>query len=122
MTRHGIDVGLLERLESLIVCDLLPSATVERAHFLLPGCAPAEKRGSFTNVHGRVQRFMQAVEPPGDARPEVEWLIELTAHLTGRRPADTLEGLFNEMARSVPAFDGLTWAGLGETGLTVPVA
>ena len=122
VTRHGIDVGLLERLESLIVCDLLPSATVERAHFLLPGCAPAEKRGSFTNVHGRVQRFMQAVEPPGDARPEVEWLIELTAHLTGRRPADTLEGLFNEMARSVPAFDGLTWAGLGETGLTVPVA
>ncbi|MHB9009630.1 MAG: NADH-quinone oxidoreductase subunit G [Limisphaerales bacterium] len=122
VTRHGIDASLLERLESLIVCALLPSETVERAHLVLPGCAPAEKRGSFTNVHGRVQRFMAAVEPPGDARPEVEWLIELTARLTGHRPADTLEGLFNEMARSVPAFDGLTWAGLGETGLTVPVA
>jgi hypothetical protein len=29
--------------------------------------------------------------------------------------------LFNEMAKNVPAFNGLTWASLGETGVTVPI-
>jgi hypothetical protein len=32
-----------------------------------------------------------------------------------------MEGLFNQMAAEVPAFNGLTWAALGETGVTVPV-
>jgi hypothetical protein len=33
----------------------------------------------------------------------------------------TIEGLFNEMARDVPAFNGLTWASLGDTGVTVKI-
>jgi len=33
----------------------------------------------------------------------------------------TVEGLFNEMAAEVPAFRGLTWAALGDLGVTVPI-
>jgi hypothetical protein len=29
--------------------------------------------------------------------------------------------LFNQMAKEVPAFNGLTWAGLGNTGVTVAI-
>src|SRR5205814_6548155 len=54
----------------------------ERAAFF--GCAHAEKRGTFTNVKGRVQRFMKAVEPRGEARPEWEFLHELVYNVTGR--------------------------------------
>ena len=57
---------LLGKLETLIVSDILPNATTKLAHYLLPGCAHAEKRGTFTNTKGRVQKFMKAVEPPGD--------------------------------------------------------
>ena len=28
---------------------------------------------------------------------------------------------FNRMAKEVPAFNGLTWAGLGDSGATVPI-
>ncbi|MHB8523190.1 MAG: NADH-quinone oxidoreductase subunit G [Limisphaerales bacterium] len=118
---HGIDADLLARLETLIVSDILPNATTARAHFLLPGCAHAEKRGTFTNVQGRVQKFLKVVEPPGDARPEWEFLHELVHDVTGQDGWATIEGLFNQMAKEVPAFNGLTWAGLGDTGVTVPI-
>jgi len=87
----------------------------------LPGCAHAAKRGTFTNVKGRVQKFMKAVEPRGDARPEWEFLDELVFNVSGQNGFVTVEGLFNEMAKAVPAFNGLTWAGLGDSGVTVPL-
>ena len=112
---------LLGKLETLIVSDILPNETTRLAHYLLPGCAHAEKRGTFTNTKGRVQKFMKAVEPPGDARPEWEFLHELLLKLSGQAGFVSIEGLFNQMAAKVPAFKGLTWAGLGDTGVTVSI-
>ena len=119
LTKHGIDPELLGKLETLVVSDILPSQTTAAAHYLLPGCAHAEKRGSFTSVKGRVQRFMKAVQPKGDARPEWEFLHELVYNVTGQNGFVNIEGLFNQMATEVPAFNGVTWASLGDTGVTV---
>jgi len=121
VTKHGISVELLGKLDTLIVSDILPNATTAKAHYVLPGCAHAEKRGSFTNTKGRVQRFMQAVQPQGDARAEWDFLHDLVYNVTGKNGFLTIEGLFNEMAKDVPAFNGLTWAGLGDTGVTVKI-
>ena len=121
VTRHGIGADLLRQLETLVVSDILPNATTALAHYLLPGCAHAEKRGTFTNAHGRVQRFWPAISPPGDARAEWAFLHELVLAVTHQNGFDTLEGLFDQMAKEVPAFKGLTWAGLGDGGATVPL-
>jgi NADH-quinone oxidoreductase subunit G len=121
VTKHGISADLLRRLDTLVVSDILPNATTALAHYLLPGCAHAEKRGTFTNGKGRVQKFMKAVEPRGDARPEWEFLHELVFNVTGQDGYASIEGLFNLMAQEVPAFKGLTWGGLGDTGVTVPI-
>ena len=121
VTKHGIDAKVLAKLDTLIVSDILPNATTELAHYLLPGCAHAEKRGTFTNAKGRVQKFMKAVEAPGDARPEWEFLHDLVFNVTGQDGFLTIEGLFNEMAKDVPAFNGLTWAALGDRGATVKI-
>ena len=121
VTKHGIGLDLLGQLDNLIVSDILPNKTTEAANYLLPGCAHAEKRGSFTNGKGRVQKFMKAIEPPGNARPEWEFLHELVYNVTGQNGFATIEGLFNQMAAEVPAFKGLTWAGLGDTGVSVPI-
>jgi NADH-quinone oxidoreductase subunit G len=121
VSKHGIGLDLLAKLDALIVSDILPNKTTEAAHYLLPGCAHAEKRGSFTNVKGRVQRFLKAVEPRGDARPEWEFLHELVHNVTGQNGFVSIEGLFNQMAKEVPAFNGVTWASLGDTGATVQI-
>jgi NADH-quinone oxidoreductase subunit G len=121
VTKHGIGADLLGKLETLIVSDILPNETTKLAHYLLPGCAHAEKRGTFTNAKGRVQKFLKAIEPRGDARPEWEFLDELVFNVTGQDGWTSIEGLFNQMAKEVPAFNGLTWAGLGNTGVTVAI-
>jgi NADH-quinone oxidoreductase subunit G len=121
VTKHGIGADLLGKLETLIVSDILPNETTKMAHFLLPGCAHAEKRGTFTNIKGRVQKFMKAVEPPGDARPEWEFLHEIVFDVTGQNGFVSIEGLFNQMAAEVPTFNGLMWAGLGDAGVTVAI-
>src|ERR1019366_7220780 len=77
VTRHGLGADVLGKLDTLIVSDILPNETTRLAHYILPGCAQAEKRGTFTNTKGRVQKFMKSVEPPRDARPEWEFLQEL---------------------------------------------
>jgi NADH-quinone oxidoreductase subunit G len=121
VTKNGIGANLLGKLETLIVSGILPNETTKLAHYVLPGCAHAEKRGTFTNAKGRVQKFMKALEPRGDARPEWEFLHELVFNVTGQDGYATIEGLFNLMAKEVPAFNGLTWAGLGDTGVTVAI-
>ena len=119
VTKHGIGAELLSKLDLLIVSDILPNATTRMAHFLLPGCAHAEKRGTFTSTKGRVQKFMKAIEPRGDARPEWEFLHDLVFNITGQDGYVSIEGLFNQMAKEVPAFNGLTWSALGDTGVAV---
>ena len=77
--------------------------------------------GTFINTKGRVQRFMKAVEAPGEARPEWEFLHELVFNTTGQDGYTSIEGLFNQMASEVPALQGVTWAALGDSGVTVTV-
>jgi NADH-quinone oxidoreductase subunit G len=121
VTKEGIGSELLSRVETLVVSDILPNETTRLAHYLLPGCAHLEKRGTFINVKGRVQRFMKAVEPPGDARAEWEFLHELLFNTTGQNGFISIEGLFNRMAAEVPALKDVTWAQLGDTGVTIPL-
>jgi NADH-quinone oxidoreductase subunit G len=121
VTKAGISADLLGKLDTLIVSDILPNQTTALAHYLLPGCAHAEKRGTFINVKGRLQKFMKAVEAPGDARPEWEFLHELVHHVTGQNGFVSIEGLFNQMAKEIPALNGLEWAKVGDRGVDVQI-
>lgn len=121
VTKHGISANLLTKLDNLIVSDVLPNQTTRHAHYLLPGCATVEKRGTMINTKGRLQKFMKAIEGPGEARPEWEFLHELVHHVTGKNGYRTIEGLFNQMAKDVPAFAGLEWAKIGDTGVDVEI-
>lgn len=121
VTRHGISKELLGKLDLLVVSDILPSDTQAVAHYVLPGCAHLEKRGTFINVKGRVQRFLKVVDPVGEARPETEFLAELVLQLTGRKFTGGMEGLFNQMALELPALAGVEWGRLGDGGVTISV-
>jgi NADH-quinone oxidoreductase subunit G len=120
-TQTGIPQSVLGKLDTLVVSDVLPGPISGGAHYVLPGCAVPEKRGTLINAKGRVQKFMKAVEPPGDARPEWETLAEILQGVTGLNRFSTIEGLFNIMAKEVPALTGLEWAKIGDTGVNVSI-
>jgi NADH-quinone oxidoreductase subunit G len=113
----GITVELLEKLELLVVIDTLPSPTTGQAHFVLPGATFAEKRGTFINGKGRLQRLNAAIQPPGIARAEWQTLAALLNELGGDGRYLTLEDVFADMARTIPALAGLNLSRIGDQGV-----
>ncbi len=69
--------------------------------FLMPAAAHTEKAGTFTNTERLLQWREQAVEPPGDARSELWFMVHL-----GRRVRERLAG--SEDPRDRAVLD-LTW-------------
>jgi NADH-quinone oxidoreductase subunit G len=67
----------LERVDTLIMADLLPTETAHHADVLLPACAPQERVGSFTTWEGRRQPFPRAVAPRGLALTDWDILRQL---------------------------------------------
>jgi NADH-quinone oxidoreductase subunit G len=92
------------------------NATSEFAHILLPAAAWAEKNGTFTNHAGRVQRLHKAVDPLGDARPEWMILKRLGKPLGVTIPYLEAEDVFMALTRAVPAFSGLNYQIIGDSG------
>ncbi len=74
----------LEKLDTLVVQDILVSDLTRMATVVLPGAATAEKRGSVTALDQRVNTLRIAVAPPGEARPDIAILSDLFARLTDK--------------------------------------
>ncbi len=93
-------------------------------HLLLPSAACVEREGTFTNFEGRVQRFSQALPPLGESLPDWEILARI-GHALGDRGsgigvrATSPGGIFEALAQEIPAFSGLTYRSLGDSGQKV---
>jgi anaerobic selenocysteine-containing dehydrogenase len=60
----------------LVVSDAFLSETARLADVVLPAAIWGEKTGTFTNTDRTVHLSEQAVEPPGDARPDMEIFLD----------------------------------------------
>jgi anaerobic selenocysteine-containing dehydrogenase len=56
----------------LVVQDIFPTETTAFADVVLPAATWGEKLGTFTNADRTVHLSEKAVEPPGEARPDME--------------------------------------------------
>jgi len=109
----------LQRVETVIFTGTSASATSDRAHWVLPAAAWVEREGTLTNFEGRVQRFRAAIAPLGAALPEWDLLGRVLAAGGGTPAGSRAELWFRELARTVPAFAGLTYQGIGDAGQMV---
>jgi formate dehydrogenase major subunit len=86
---------------------------------VLPAAAWVERDGTFTNFEGRVQRFRPAVPPVAEALPDWDVIGRVLAALGADPGATRAEHWFRDLARSVDAFGGMTYATLGDAGQLV---
>jgi len=107
----------LQRLDFMLVQDLFLTRTAEMADVVLPAAADwCESEGTVTSSERRVQRVRKAIEPPGEARPDIE-IISLLAEGLGvgwGRP--NAEEIWNEVRRVSPMHAGMTYARLDALG------
>ena len=94
----------LEKLEFVVVQDILNNEIVKLADVALPGAAASEKSGSFTNMEGRIQHFSPVVPPPGTAKPDWEILDLLATRLGAPEPYGAVEKIREEICRLVPPY------------------
>lgn len=111
----------LTALEHLVVQDIFLTETAWYADVVLPASAFPEKTGTVTNTDRRVQLGRRALDPPGDARQDLEILIDMARRLgldwRYGGPAD----VFAEMRGAMPSIAGITWERLErESAVTYP--
>ncbi|MDZ4675356.1 MAG: molybdopterin-dependent oxidoreductase [Gemmatimonadota bacterium] len=109
-------------LEFLAVQDLFLTETARWADVVLPGSSFAEKVGTFANTDRHVQLSNEAVPPPGDARRDLDILIELSQRLGLPTPHESAADVMDEIARVTPSWRGISYAKLQREGsLQYPV-
>ncbi|MGY1708727.1 molybdopterin oxidoreductase family protein [Geodermatophilus sp. SYSU D00758] len=116
----------------LVVQDIFLSETAQLADVVLPAATWGEKTGTFTNVDRTVHLSEKAVDPPGEARSDLDILIDLARRLDLRDkdgaplvkwtdPEGAFEG-WKECSRGRPCdYTGLSYDKLrGGSGIQWP--
>jgi formate dehydrogenase major subunit len=111
----------LASLSHLVVQDIFMTETAWLADVVLPASAWPEKTGTVSNTDRMLQFGRQAIDPPGDARPDL-WIIQQIAKrmgLTWNYPGENcgVASVYEEMRQTMQtAIGGISWERLQREG------
>ena len=111
----------LAKLDCLVVQEIFLTETCYYADVILPATAWPEKTGTATNTDRMVQLGRQALDAPGEAKPDL-WIIQEIARRLGLDwNYAGAKDVFDEMRLAMPSIAGITWERLeAESGVTYP--
>ena len=116
----GLDAGDAAKAGAVIVIGTtLPAWARHGASVVLPIASCVEEDGTFTNLRGRVQRFLQAKAAPGLARPSFFAIGDLLAATGEGSGYWTASQAFDALAASHADFSGMSYDGLGLKGALI---
>ncbi len=111
----------LANLDWLVVQDIFLTETTYLADVILPATAWPEKSGTVTNTDRMVQLGHQALQAPGDARPDLVLIQEMARRLGLDWNYSGPKDVFDEMRKGMPSIAGITWERLErEYSVTYP--
>jgi predicted molibdopterin-dependent oxidoreductase YjgC len=111
----------LEAADFLVVQDLFMTDTAKLADVVLPAASFAESDGTFANSERRVQRVRAAIKPVGEARTDVDILLDLMKRFGVKQDIETPSDAWDEMRSLAPLYGGITYDRLdAEGGLQWP--
>jgi anaerobic selenocysteine-containing dehydrogenase len=116
----------------LVVQDLFLTETAALADVVLPAATWAEKTGTFTNADRTVHLSEKAIEPPGQARPDLDIFLDYARRMDFRdkdgqplppwRDAESAFEAWKQCSAGRPCdYSGMTYAKLrGGSGIQWP--
>ncbi len=112
----------IRKLEFLAVQDLFLTETARWADVVLPGSSFAEKEGTFANTDRHIQLARAAVPTPGQARHDLDILVDLSRRLGLPTAFHSPAEVMDEIARVTPTWRGVSYDKLAREGsLQYPV-
>jgi NADH dehydrogenase/NADH:ubiquinone oxidoreductase subunit G len=116
----GADAADVAKASAIVVISTtLPPWARHLAVAVLPIANFTEEEGTFTNLRGRVQRFMQAKAAPGFARPSWFVVADLLAALGTPEDYSLASDVFKALAGAQSEFAGMSYDTLGLRGRTI---
>jgi NADH-quinone oxidoreductase subunit G len=116
----GVDAAGAAKASAIIVIGTtLPAWARHAAAVVLPIASFVEEEGTFTNLRGRVQRFMQATAAPGFARPSWFVLSDLLTATGARGGYSLASDVFKALAAARSQFAGMSYDTLALKGAPV---
>jgi formate dehydrogenase major subunit len=114
-TNHAVE--LLRGLDFMVVQDMYLTKTAELADVVLPAAAGwVETEGTVTSSERRVQRVRKALDPPGEARDDIDILCDLARRLGHDWGSPTAEEAWDELRSLSPIHRGMSYRRLEELG------
>jgi formate dehydrogenase major subunit len=108
---------LLESLDHLVVQDIFLTKTAEMADVVLPASASwCEAEGTVTNSERRVQRVRKALDPPGQARDDIEIVCDIAKRMGYDLGPPDAELVWTELRSLSPMHAGMTYPRLDALG------
>ena len=113
----GRAVELLEQLDHLVVQDIFLTRTAQLADVVFPAAAGwAETEGTVTSSERRVQRVRKALDPPGDAKDDLEIMYALAGALGHDWGTPNAEAIWDELRSLSPMHAGMSYPRLDALG------
>ncbi|MDY0268679.1 molybdopterin-dependent oxidoreductase [Trichloromonas sp.] len=94
----------LEKVEFLVVQDILASDLESFADVVLPAAAVVEKNGSVTSLDHQLSKLGKARNPLGEARADLDIFAALYRLLDPKAEAITLDSITAEIKQTVPVY------------------
>ncbi|MCG7522335.1 NADH-quinone oxidoreductase subunit NuoG [Ruegeria sp. Ofav3-42] len=114
-------VDALKKVDLLIVQDWVQTDIADLADVVLPSASHGEESGTFTNNEGRVQVVGKFRTPVFAARSNIEifeWFAEIQSAPLERGDQARI---FSDIARTIPAYSGLSVDQIGPDGVFTSV-
>jgi len=99
----------LAKLDHLVVQDIFMTETAWHADVVLPASAHAEKLGTYTNTNRQVQIGRPALDLPGEARQDLDLIIDLARRLGLGWGYTHVSDVYAEMAQVMPSLKHISW-------------
>ena len=96
----------LANVPFILAVDAFPTPSTDLAHVFLPVALAGEKRGTSTNLEGRLLRLARKVTPPGTAMEDWRIAVELALRLGTDFDLEAVDEVTDEIARLAPAHAG----------------
>ncbi|HEX2700946.1 MAG TPA: NADH-quinone oxidoreductase subunit NuoG [Acidimicrobiales bacterium] len=100
----------------VVAVDAFLTESSRQADVVLPAAAFAERRGTTTNIEGRITSLGQKIVPHGVSWADWMIAVELAARLGTELGFESVEQVWDEIERTAPSHAGITRAVLGDRG------
>ena len=115
----GVSSADIAKADVVIVISTVMPKGVPTNAIILPIATFAEEEGTFTNLRGRVQRFLQAKGTPGMTRPSWFVVSDLLTALGETAEYFTASAAFDALTTAESSFAGMSYDALALKGAVV---